>query len=102
MALDFRALGLHEESLALNQETYVRRRRVLGDDHPHTLLSAHDVVIDLLAAGRTAEALTLCRETVRKRVEVLGKEHPETVKTMRLAEQIVSAAELDTRSRLPG
>ncbi|MFI7333924.1 hypothetical protein [Micromonospora aurantiaca (nom. illeg.)] len=34
----------------------------------------------------------------RKRVEVLGKEHPETVKTMRLAEQIMSAAEVDTRS----
>ncbi|MFJ8828512.1 FxSxx-COOH system tetratricopeptide repeat protein [Micromonospora aurantiaca] len=102
LALDLRALGRHEESLALNQETYVRRRRVLGDDHPHTLLSAYDVVIDLLAAGRTDEALTLCRETVRKRVEVLGREHPETVKTTRLAEQIVSAAEVDTRSRLSG
>ncbi|MEE3922425.1 tetratricopeptide repeat protein [Micromonospora sp. BRA006-A] len=75
---------------------------MLGDDHPHTLLSAHDVVIDLLAAGRTDEALTLCRETVRKRVEVLGQEHPETVKTTRLAEQIVSAAEAEARSRLPG
>ncbi|MFD6663160.1 FxSxx-COOH system tetratricopeptide repeat protein [Micromonospora chalcea] len=102
LALDLRALGLHEESLTLNQETYVRRRRVLGDNHPHTLLSAHDVAAGLLAVGRADEALALCRETLTRRIEVLGEEHPETVKTVRLTEQIVSAAAEDTRSRMPG
>jgi hypothetical protein len=33
-------LGEHEAARDLNQDTLARRRRILGEDHPHTLESA--------------------------------------------------------------
>jgi len=36
-----------------------RRRRVLGDDHPDTLLSAHNLLADLCALGEDEEARDL-------------------------------------------
>ena len=35
----------------LDQDTLDRRRRVLGEDHPSTLVSANNLALDLRALG---------------------------------------------------
>ena len=37
----------------LDEDTLARRRRVLGDDHPHTLTSASNLADDLHSLGQT-------------------------------------------------
>jgi hypothetical protein len=38
--MDLHDLGDYEQARQLNEDTLARRRRVLGDDHPSTLISA--------------------------------------------------------------
>jgi hypothetical protein len=40
-------LGRYADARVLNQDTWERRHRVLGDDHPDTLNSARNLAADL-------------------------------------------------------
>jgi hypothetical protein len=51
-----RMLGLCERALAIEEDAFPRRRRVLGDYHWRTLRSAHNLAADLRALKRTREA----------------------------------------------
>jgi hypothetical protein len=51
-----RVLGLRERALAIEEDAFPRRRRVLGDHHWRTLRSAHNLAADLRALKRTREA----------------------------------------------
>jgi Tetratricopeptide repeat len=46
-AVDLCALGEYQRACALDEDILTRYRRVLGDDHPHTLASADRLVVDL-------------------------------------------------------
>jgi hypothetical protein len=48
-AVDQRALGEYHRACALDEDILTRYRRVLGDDHPHTLASADHLVVNLRA-----------------------------------------------------
>jgi hypothetical protein len=52
-------LGRRKEALELNQDTYNRRRRVLGEDHPDTLTSARNLSANLEGLGQRKAALRL-------------------------------------------
>ena len=41
LAVNLRALGEVARARELDEDTYARRRRVLGEDHPHTLAVAN-------------------------------------------------------------
>jgi hypothetical protein len=43
LATTLRELGHHEGARQLGEDSLARLRRVLGDDHPHPLRSAHDL-----------------------------------------------------------
>ena len=49
LAANLRALGDALAARDLDQDTLARRRRVLGEDHPETLLSADNLAADLSA-----------------------------------------------------
>jgi hypothetical protein len=51
LAADLRALGEIQAARDLDQDTLVRRRQVLGEDHPDTLASASNLAADLRAMG---------------------------------------------------
>jgi hypothetical protein len=57
------------------------QRRVLGDEHPHTLTSANNLALSLSRQGKHAEAERIQREVLGASVQrrVLGEEHPETL-----------------------
>ena len=73
--------GKDAEAEALFRETLAAQKRVLGDEHPNSLLTAANLAITLMQQGKDAEAEALCRETHAAQKRVLGDEHPNTLHT---------------------
>jgi hypothetical protein len=51
-----RELGQQEPARQIAEDTFTRQRRVLGDDHPDTLRSAHSLAISLPESGQQEPA----------------------------------------------
>lgn len=72
-------LGRWEEAHQVHQAVAAERARVLGPDHPDTLVSRYEVGFALSRTGRTADALREYTYVARAREQVLGPEHPDTL-----------------------
>ena len=59
LALTFGDMGSWEPARDLHEQTFTSRRRVLGDDHPHTLSSLRQLADALTSVGRQDKAETL-------------------------------------------
>ena len=57
-----------------------KRGRILGEEHPDTLIAMHNLASAYHALGNLAKALELAEETFRKSQNILGKRHPFTIK----------------------
>ena len=68
-----------EDAIRLHEETLAVRERVLGAEHPDTLVSRNNLANAYQQAGRTEEAMRLYEETLAVRERVLGLEHPDTL-----------------------
>ena len=55
--------------------------RVLGADHPSTLITRNNLANAYRAVGRTSEAITLHEQNLAARERILGKTHPDTQAT---------------------
>ena len=71
--------GKPRRHVASHEDTLARRRDVLGADHPSTLSSANNLVVDLAAVGAYARARRLAEDTLARRRRVLGDSHPDTL-----------------------
>jgi hypothetical protein len=74
-------LGEVSAARDLDQDTLVRFRRVLGEDHPDTLTSASNLAADLRELGEVSAARDLDQDTLQRRRRVLGEDHPDTLTT---------------------
>ncbi|KAH6629433.1 hypothetical protein C7974DRAFT_394464 [Boeremia exigua] len=54
------------------------RKRVLGDEHPDTLTSMHNLAYTLWSLSRHKEAIALMEPCFQLRQQVLGEQHPDT------------------------
>jgi tetratricopeptide (TPR) repeat protein len=63
----------------LDEETLAICERVLGLEHPDTLMSRNNLALSYRTLGRYQEALELDEGTLRVRERVLGPEHPDTL-----------------------
>ena len=54
-------------------------KRVLGQEHPYTLISMNNLAITWKSLGRNSEALALMDKCVQLREQILGSNHPHTV-----------------------
>ena len=81
MGTVYYGLGLYPRAHALVERAVQIRSRVLGPNHPDTLLSKHRLGGILDGEGRFAEAEKMKRETLDARRRVLGPEHPETLRS---------------------
>ena len=72
-------MGQYEQARQLQQDTLTRCRRVLGEDHPRTLVSASRLALDLHALGQYEQARQLQQDTLTRRRRVLGDDHPRTL-----------------------
>jgi tetratricopeptide (TPR) repeat protein len=64
----------YEEAVALFERVEADRERVLGGDHPTTLVSRHGVAFYLGELGRREEALALYERVAADAERVLGRE----------------------------
>ena len=58
------------------------RKRVLGKEHPDSLISMGNLVLTYRDQGQLKEAEELQVQVMETRKQVLGKEHPDLLKSM--------------------
>ncbi|MBO4257160.1 tetratricopeptide repeat protein [Streptomyces griseorubiginosus] len=67
------------QAIPLYERTLADSERVLGADHPDTLLSRNNLAGAYAQAGRIDDAITLLEQLVTDFERVLGPEHPHTL-----------------------
>jgi tetratricopeptide (TPR) repeat protein/predicted Ser/Thr protein kinase len=75
-------LGLYPEAAKQLEAALDLRRRVLGPEHPDTLLSMHQLAMVYVNEGKFPQAEALLSETVQIRRAVSGPEHIDTIRAM--------------------
>ncbi|MGH3427632.1 MAG: tetratricopeptide repeat protein, partial [Mycobacteriales bacterium] len=63
----------------LGEDTLTRAHRVLGADHPYTLLSASRLALMLCELGEDQRARRLGEDALTRCRRVLGEDHPYTL-----------------------
>ena len=71
--------GEQQAARELDEDTLVRRRRVLGEDHPDTLASASNLVMTLERVSEDQAARELAEDILARRRRLLGEDHPDTL-----------------------
>ncbi len=71
--------GRHAEADAILRSQLVRRTKLLGDEHPATVDSLHNVAQNLVEAGQDAESEPLLRRALELSRRIFGPSHPATV-----------------------
>ena len=83
LAWTLTVMGQYAESRALDQDTLARKRRILGEDHPSTLISANHLVTDLRLLGgpELQGARELAQDNLDRKRRVFGEDHVETLRS---------------------
>jgi hypothetical protein len=63
------------------EEILAVRQRVLGSDHPISLITRSNIGKTHLVAGRIDQAITVFEKVLAEEYRILGPEHPETLFT---------------------
>ena len=71
--------GRYTEALELNEMVFVESTRILGDDHPDTLVAKSNLAVYYRSVGRYDEAIKLHEQTLADRIRILGEDHPDTL-----------------------
>lgn len=79
LASRYAALGLYDQSVALQRQALETRRRIQGDDDPETIACMKGLGNTLRVNANFPEAEQLLREAVERSRRVLGEEHAETL-----------------------
>ena len=80
----YRKLGEFAAAEPHLERARLLRRRELGEEHPDTLASMHNLAILYWNQGRHDEAEALCVKTLEMRRHILGEEDPTTLGSMNL------------------
>ena len=68
LAVSLRAAGEYQAARELDEDTLARRRRVLGDEHPETMMAgAFDLILRGLDLGGEPEWMAALREASKRR-----------------------------------
>src|SRR5215469_3173710 len=70
--------GRYAEAESVYRDALQIQRRVLGLEHPDTLLTMDNLNNTLAEQGRYTDAEKLCRQTLDIRAKILGPEHRDT------------------------
>jgi hypothetical protein len=65
--------------LVASTRTLADRERVLGPDHPDTLMSRNNLAYGYQSAGNVARAIPIYEQTLADAERVLGPDHPSTL-----------------------
>ncbi len=78
----YESIGLYDAAYPLQESALTTRRRVLGEEHPDTIVSIGNWGNLLEAQGMLTKAEPYYREALVKFHRVLGDEHPDTLRSM--------------------
>ncbi|OWY70805.1 hypothetical protein B7486_14475 [cyanobacterium TDX16] len=81
LATLYRAIGRYPDARPLQEKALETRKRVLGESHPDTLASMHDLGYLMRLQGDIPGAEALLNETLTKCKAALGPDHPVTLIT---------------------
>lgn len=70
--------GRWNEAEELGVQVMKTRIRMLGNDHPDTLINMNNLAFTWKSQGRAIEAITLMERCIQLRKQVLGPGHPYT------------------------
>ena len=76
------SLGQYTAAETTKREGLALREKVLGLEHPDTLVCMNNLGVVLDNQGKYEEAEALNRQTLQLRMKVLGHEHPDTLKSL--------------------
>ena len=65
----------------MHEQTLADRERVLGPEHPDTLISRNNLAAAYMEAGYVAEAIPLFEQALAALERVLGPGHPDTMRS---------------------
>lgn len=71
--------GRHSEAEAMYQSLLAEQQRILGKEHPDTLLTSQQMAWVMGEQGRFDEAEPILRETLDAQVKILGSDHLDTL-----------------------
>ena len=66
LALIYQAQGRNAEAASIQEDVLAKQKRIMGDNHPHTLTSMHALAITYQAQGRNADAATIQEDVLEK------------------------------------
>jgi tetratricopeptide (TPR) repeat protein len=78
----FVEIGRWNEAALSQREVLEKRQRILGDEHPGTIMAMNNLASTLSDQGTLDEAALMKREVLEKRQRILGDEHPDTISAM--------------------
>jgi tetratricopeptide (TPR) repeat protein len=91
-----------DEALRIDEDVLALQRQLLGEEHPHTLMTAGSLASNLRGFGRYAEAVPMDRATYASWARVFGEDYPRTLSaannlatSLRLIGHFRAARELD-------
>ena len=70
--------GKLNEAAEIQEEVLEKSTRILGAEHPHTMLAMSDYAITFGYQGKLDKAVEIMKEVLEKRTKILGAEHPST------------------------
>jgi tetratricopeptide (TPR) repeat protein len=66
-------------AITVNERAAGDAERILGPEHPDTLMAHANLATSYRSAGRTSDALELLEQVLADRERILGPEHPDTL-----------------------
>ena len=82
LALTYSSQGQLKKAEQLEVQVLETRKRVLGEEHPHTLTTMGNLALTYWNQGRWKEAEQLEVQVLETRKRVLGEEHPDTLRSI--------------------
>ncbi|XP_003427723.1 kinesin light chain-like [Nasonia vitripennis] len=74
--------GKYNEALAIFEEAYEDHKKILGEDHPHSMMIQRNIGEALKSVGKYDEALKVLKTVYKKQKKVLGPDSPDTILTV--------------------
>ncbi|KAL7754809.1 hypothetical protein ACKLNR_015149 [Fusarium oxysporum f. sp. zingiberi] len=78
----FTEIGRWNDAAVSRREVLEKRQRILGDEHPDTIMAMNNLAATLSNQGKLDEAASMMKEVLEKMQRILGDEHPHTISAM--------------------
>ena len=96
LAITYQSLGKYADAEKLQIKVLDLRNRLLGEEHPDTILAMGGLAITYHRLGKYADAARLEVQVVDVRKKIFGEEHPKTVTAMALLAEMRFQANRNT------